>query len=217
MTSELNKDGLEVLRDALTRLDAIYDPEDDALYALRDRIRAYLSAPQAAQSAEAEGLEVVAWPLAGYAPGSYMCLCETCGEQFMGDKRAVQCSTCAACSANAHITALQAEGRGLKDRIAEIERTNDAEEIDAGLTANGNLWRFWARKANDVVVRAMVARAEVERLREALRPFVDVRDQYPESAKLIQKGVAGFAPVSVMVTKDQFSAALAALKGGSNG
>ena len=32
---------------------------------------------------------VKAWSLLGYAPGNYMCSCALCGEQFTGDKRAV--------------------------------------------------------------------------------------------------------------------------------
>lgn len=35
------------------------------------------------------------YPMGGYAPGSYMCKCATCGCEFFGDKRAVQCLPCA--------------------------------------------------------------------------------------------------------------------------
>lgn len=35
------------------------------------------------------------YPIGGYAPGNYDCKCCTCGEQFSGDKRAVQCEPCA--------------------------------------------------------------------------------------------------------------------------
>lgn len=35
------------------------------------------------------------YPIGGYAPGNYTCKCTTCGERFMGDKRAVQCEPCA--------------------------------------------------------------------------------------------------------------------------
>lgn len=35
------------------------------------------------------------YPIGGYAPGSYLCNCTTCGERFTGDKRAVQCEPCA--------------------------------------------------------------------------------------------------------------------------
>lgn len=35
------------------------------------------------------------YPIGGYAPGNYHCKCCTCGNQFTGDKRAVQCEPCA--------------------------------------------------------------------------------------------------------------------------
>lgn len=31
----------------------------------------------------------------GWAPGSYICKCGTCEEQFIGDKRAMTCADCA--------------------------------------------------------------------------------------------------------------------------
>ena len=31
----------------------------------------------------------------GYAPGNYSCMCHSCGEEFIGDKRAIQCEGCA--------------------------------------------------------------------------------------------------------------------------
>jgi hypothetical protein len=35
------------------------------------------------------------YPIGGYAPGFYSCTCVTCEQSFMGDKRAVQCESCA--------------------------------------------------------------------------------------------------------------------------
>lgn len=35
------------------------------------------------------------YPIGGYAPGNYFCHCVTCKNQFQGDKRAVQCESCA--------------------------------------------------------------------------------------------------------------------------
>lgn len=35
------------------------------------------------------------YPIGGYAPGTYSCICTTCKNHFMGDKRAVQCGLCA--------------------------------------------------------------------------------------------------------------------------
>lgn len=35
------------------------------------------------------------YPIGLFAPGSYMCRCAICEQSFTGDKRAVQCETCA--------------------------------------------------------------------------------------------------------------------------
>jgi hypothetical protein len=35
------------------------------------------------------------YPIGGFAPGYYYCKCCDCGQQFFGDKRAVQCEPCA--------------------------------------------------------------------------------------------------------------------------
>lgn len=55
-------------------------------------------------------------------------------------------------------------------------------------------------------------RAEVEELREALRPFVDLRHQ-PESVKVISKTLDDMAPVSVTVTKRQMRDAASLIYG----
>jgi DNA-directed RNA polymerase subunit RPC12/RpoP len=34
------------------------------------------------------------YPIGGFAPGNYSCICSTCDEHFIGDKRAVQCEAC---------------------------------------------------------------------------------------------------------------------------
>lgn len=49
------------------------------------------------------------------------------------------------------------------------------------------------------------------RLREALRAFVNIRDQFPESMKLIQPKLNRLTPITVTVTKAQFAEAVAAL------
>jgi hypothetical protein len=35
------------------------------------------------------------YPILGYAPGDYFCICCICNQQFIGDKRAVHCEPCA--------------------------------------------------------------------------------------------------------------------------
>jgi hypothetical protein len=34
------------------------------------------------------------WPIGGYAPGLYMCLCRKCQNRFQGEKRAYECPDC---------------------------------------------------------------------------------------------------------------------------
>lgn len=47
---------------------------------------------------------------------------------------------------------------------------------------------------------------------EAFSPFVDVRDQFPQSAKLINPKLSGLEPVTITVTKAQMLAAVAAVR-----
>jgi len=44
------------------------------------------------------------YPIGGYAPGLYSCVCVSCKKEFMGDKRAVQCEPCAIEMVNTKIT-----------------------------------------------------------------------------------------------------------------
>jgi hypothetical protein len=44
------------------------------------------------------------YPIGGYAPGLYSCVCVSCEKEFMGDKRAVQCEPCAIEMVNTKIT-----------------------------------------------------------------------------------------------------------------
>lgn len=50
-----------------------------------------------------------------------------------------------------------------------------------------------------------------DRLREALRAFVNVRDQFPETMKLIRPKLDSLTPITVTVTKAQFIEAVNAL------
>lgn len=45
-----------------------------------------------------EGVETIRdmYPsIGGFAPGEYLCKCHICGDEFTGDKRAVECKHCA--------------------------------------------------------------------------------------------------------------------------
>lgn len=56
--------------------------------------------------------------------------------------------------------------------------------------------------------------ARTEELEAALRPFVGVRDQFPETVKLIDPKLDGLSGITVTVTKAQFLAAARALDQG---
>jgi len=87
-------------------------------------------------------------------------------------------------------------------RIIAVEAERDAAEAEV-------VAEQYRRGEIGLQLEATEARIAV--LEGALTAFVDVRDQYPESIKLIKKGVSGFQPISVTVTVDQFRAARAAL------
>lgn len=63
-------------------------------------------------------------------------------------------------------------------------------------------------KADDI--QRLVER--IEGLENALGHFVNIRDQFPESIKLIEKSLDSFTPVTVTVTKAQFLEAFNALR-----
>jgi hypothetical protein len=66
----------------------------------------------------AERVREATGPLVGYAPGTYFCECNICGEQFEGDKRAYHCLPCAVDVANqglAKLKALEIEVQAAKD------------------------------------------------------------------------------------------------------
>src|SRR5688572_10235927 len=52
------------------------------------------------------------YPIGGYAPGNYTCICCICKKEFQGDKRAVQCEECA-------VNAVQDESKLTPDQFIE--------------------------------------------------------------------------------------------------
>ena len=57
--------------------------------------------------------------------------------------------------------------------------------------------------------------AQLAAMREAIEPFVSLRDQGCEAVKVINKTMDGLTPVTVTVTKAQYKAAMSALTGGN--
>ena len=59
----------------------------------------------------------------------------------------------------------------------------------------------------------LALKAENDGLREAFDPFLNIKDQMPQTIKLITKAMDGLTPLTVTVTKAQFLRARAILRG----
>ena len=58
----------------------------------------------------------------GYAPGDYCCICQMCGVNFDGDKRACTCRACAEITVrDNHIMRLQSEIEDLYYELREVD------------------------------------------------------------------------------------------------
>lgn len=55
-------------------------------------------------------------PLGGWASGNYACVCQACGRQFVGDKRALSCAPCAYGAGGART---KADARAVSDEDVE--------------------------------------------------------------------------------------------------
>jgi hypothetical protein len=89
---------------------------------------------------------------------------------------------------------------------------NDGETLDReDFPEIGRTALTEARRERDALTARL---AEAERV---IGPFIELRDQFPESMKLINKRISGLMPIKLTVTKDQFRAARDFLKGDGNG
>jgi hypothetical protein len=70
------------------------------------------------------------YPIGGYAPGFYTCNCITCKQQFMGDKRAVQCESCA-------IKTIEESKQETLEKVAENESEYLADYDDKEMYQKG--------------------------------------------------------------------------------
>jgi hypothetical protein len=70
----------------------------------------------------------IKYPILGYAPGSYYCRCSTCGDQFTGDKQAVQCEPCAV---NCLALTLEASLSRIVELEREVERLKEEKDLFA--------------------------------------------------------------------------------------
>lgn len=67
----------------------------------------------------------IIYPIGGFAPGNYMNTCTECKEDFIGDKRAVQCEPCAINAVNSAGKKASTEVYKLKDALKQIKFSND--------------------------------------------------------------------------------------------
>lgn len=103
---------------------------------------------------------------------------------------------------------IAAEARG-KEAAAEIADNWNDSEHSGGYVA----------KTIASQIRASIGQeqtSEVERLREAIKPFVDLKHQKGAWA-IVQKATGDFEPVTLTVTKRQMLDLMAALNGGQHG
>ena len=67
----------------------------------------------------------IKYPIGGFAPGHYINKCVSCDEDFMGDKYARQCESCAINAVNESNTIALAELHKLKTALEKIKFSND--------------------------------------------------------------------------------------------
>ena len=95
-----------------------------------------------------------AWPLAGYAPGNYLCICRDCAGQFEGDKRAFRCIECAANTLRIRAEAAEQQVRDM--RVGQREAFM--------------LWvRAWAKKRFGVWITHNTAKGAFAEYQESAR------------------------------------------------
>lgn len=93
------------------------------------------------------------YPIGGFAPGNYQCKCCTCGSEFIGDKRAVQCEPCA---------------------VSEKERFDALSPSEQQELINGNVEVFkkWYNALPDSG-EVEILKAENEKMRKALEKSLE--------------------------------------------
>jgi len=75
-------------------------------------------------------------------------------------------------------SACEMRGYCMVGRIEEMEAALDSAEIEHGMTSNGNLWRFWSKRACDTAKQNSALEAKLARLREALEVFADDKNWF---------------------------------------
>ena len=68
----------------------------------------------------------VNYPIGGFAPGHYICKCILCAEEFIGDKRSVQCEPCAINSVVEENRIVKKELFNIKDVYSKLEEAKSS-------------------------------------------------------------------------------------------
>lgn len=113
------------------------------------------------------------------------------------------------------IEVLTAELAAAKRDLAEAHEALDLSECEHGLTANGNMWRYWAklaresekngRKARDEAVGAAVeACAAIADANDLALPFNDAGDR---AARRIAEAIRALFPAALTAHRDAIAAA----------
>ncbi len=77
------------------------------------------------------------YPINGYAPGNYFNVCHSCKEQFLGDKLAVTCKSCAIEAAYVYLTAEITRLREALDKIANPLKFIQEDADKNGMVVDG--------------------------------------------------------------------------------
>jgi len=126
-------DALEVAKRIRDLAAQHYEPLLEAWemkWATAMRYKQEMEAQLAAKSKDVEELKgrLSVYPMVGYAPGNYSCQCATCGTQFIGDKRAVQCNKC---GYESSVLRYKSENATLKAEVERLKGEKDAWESEA--------------------------------------------------------------------------------------
>jgi len=77
------------------------------------------------KSIEVQHIKGLNYPILGYAPGMYLTTCANCDKEFLGDKYARQCLTCAINALNESHLNLIKENNRLKNNFKDLKRIKE--------------------------------------------------------------------------------------------
>jgi hypothetical protein len=100
--------------------------------------------------------QIKKYPIGGYAPGNYTCICVNCKVEFFGDKRAVQCEPCAVKMVN-----------------TKIEGKKDSYQIEKPKPILGVDYEYSIDDEGLCIEIPIIKQQTVEEIIEKMFPFTD--------------------------------------------